>query len=166
MKPIYYMLKYLKSCDCCHFFPTIEQLLTKTSRLNKSFANSTENLVLTGSILVSYCVRLSHAITCLFSKYFQIQHIFAQILKLYFFTFVYIYIYIYIYFALFLKLHACNCILEKILIEHLYLNPQKDGNLLRMIFYCNRSRFPKVPIDIMTLIQYKRDAAQFHTAKN
>ena len=36
---------------------------------------------LLGPILVVYCVRLSHAITCLFSKYFQIQYIFVQILK-------------------------------------------------------------------------------------
>ena len=52
------------------------------------------------------------------------------------------------------------------LTEHLDLNPKKDGNLLRMIFHCNRPRLPKVPIDAMTLIQYKRDTAQFHTAKN
>ena len=34
-----------------------------------------------GPILAVYCVRLSHAITCPFSKYFQILYIFAQISK-------------------------------------------------------------------------------------
>ena len=46
------------------------------------------NIVKIGSILAVYSVQLSHAITCLFSKYFQILYIFEQIFK---------------YFALFLK---------------------------------------------------------------
>ena len=32
-------------------------------------------------ILAVYCVQLSHAITCPFSKYYQVVYIFAQIFK-------------------------------------------------------------------------------------
>ena len=40
-----------------------------------------EKLILLRPFLAVYCVRLSHAITCPFSEYFQILHIFAQIFK-------------------------------------------------------------------------------------
>ena len=56
--------------------------LSKTSKLCEHKHNTT------GPILAVYCVQLSHAITCPFSKYFQILYIIAQIFK---------------YFALFLK---------------------------------------------------------------
>ena len=49
----------------------------------------------TGSVLVVSCVRLSHAITCLFPMFFQFLYIFIQIFK-YFALFQY-------FFALFLK---------------------------------------------------------------
>ena len=53
--------------------------------------------LLSGSILAVYCVQLSHAIACPFSKYFQVLHIFAHISQ-YFFLFQH-------FFVLFLK----NC---------------------------------------------------------
>ena len=40
-----------------------------------------KNIHQSGPILAVYCVRLSHAITCPFSKYFQILYIFTQIFK-------------------------------------------------------------------------------------
>ena len=49
------------------------------------------NIHKTGPIPTVYCVQLSHAITCHFSKYFSILYIFEQISK---------------YFAFFLKNHA------------------------------------------------------------
>ena len=59
-------------------------------------------MILLEPILAVYCLQLSHAITCHFSKYFQILYIFAQIFK-YFAIFQH-------FFALFLKnrTHALN----------------------------------------------------------
>ena len=59
------------------------------------------NLMVPGPILAVYCMRLSHTITCPFSKYFQVLYIFAQIFK---------------YFSFFLKNHnSCPYFLEQAL---------------------------------------------------
>ena len=48
---------------------------------------STKELVKdAGPVLGVYCMQLSHAITCPFSKYFQISYIFAQIFKYFAFS--------------------------------------------------------------------------------
>ena len=68
-----------------------------------------------GPFLAVYCVQQSHAITCPFSKYFQILYIFAQISK-YFALFKH-------FFCPFLgKSHACPYFLELAL-----------GNLLKVL---------------------------------
>ena len=56
------------------------------------------NLMVSGPIPAVYCMRLSHTITCPFSKYFQILYIFDQIFK-YFSLFQH-------FFAIFLKNHS------------------------------------------------------------
>ena len=74
-----------------------------------SFPTLLNVVVSSWPILAVYCVRLSHAITFLFSKYFQILYIFAQIFKYF------------VLFELFLcsfseKSHPCSYFAEETLI--------------------------------------------------